>query len=1859
MTVLLTSPRGSIEEGEAFLSPTELADHPLPQPNKKPWVLLVGLICVMVTVIDVGAFLAEPPQTRIFEANLCLRYYREHDPSAILGDGSIPEKLCKVDVVQQELASIFGWQALFDALPGILLAVPYGTMADRVGRKWVFVACLVGLQLNFAWVLLICYLQTLPLQLTWFSSAFFVIGGGPIVAMAIGLTMISDIAPPDKRTTIFLYLTACVLVAEMIAPIMAARLMENGEWLPLLLALAIQMGGALLAVLVPETLHLRDLPEPKDVDSQSIELRPMGSDFSLKSQLHNFKAAVHFLRSDWTLAMVVFTFLANRLGRQAISLLVRYASKRYDWEIKKAAYLLSFRAATNLVAVTVVIPLTNFVLLKKCRFPAHWADLYIARGSIALTTIAFLVMGIAAHPALLVIGLLVYNMGTGYNAAMRSISIHVVGGQSSPDVGRLMSTIAIAESVGSMIGGPLLNTLFQWGIGLGGAWVGLPFLSSVLVLAVMTAVTFIIDVNSKEVVYDEVPSDDGDLLDEERSDSGTQRKSDGVSDGRRIGDAGYLLPSKAMGCDCPQSTRQARQAHFHLCYHPSYPVNTMLGRANSDAATRLRRSKSASTVHKRPSSTTEPLDLDAIKQQALAAATAAFARAQAQDAVDREAKRSAEVSRSKSNASRKSLTSQGSHFPPRGSSFRSLQPQKAEPGKPAHRLSQASTANSDEDTEQFPPFYPTPSIDRPLLAPRQLSTRPSVTFNDNARPGSQPKPPRQSASSSAASQQIRKARSMYYASSVQTGSPIARPPAKYLTTPYAASLSPASEPSLVHLQARTLRPSPLAGARMSVTVGPDVTLDKARDEYLQGFQQKAVKHKPSIFLAPFKKRQDKGKDQGKRTLSVHDSLSTVSQQAPDESITDVTLDDFLPQPEIKEKRSFSGSLKSKFKKVFRRTSAKSTNLPVQQIEASRDYFHSLDQSPPSVEDAYAIPSPDQETLQRVRGRNPSLEGARPVLVVSGSRSSSNGSSRSNRSLHSEANAPHASASRVTSWGTSSTSDTLTQRAIKRMTVIHESKDSIGNEGDRVASLKAPKRKSLNLAPLASFRDPMPMESLTEESLTPVDPKRVFSALMREIGTSKSAQAPSDPPDRTPGGESDVFESSTTKLHSQARGINSSGSRSFRSSIDIDQRPPSRRPASAAAQSAQSKTSTIRSLGRAIRSTIRTVTPAQQLSSPPSDGTSSVRGAVRVPRGNESTHPSPPASESEDSQHDGGTAAREYTKEVYTPSTSQIEKRVERAKGRWKTPLEEAELFHFPRETNRTSDLANFSRHTASYKSAKPNVEHEERLPHVQAASKQHTHETQLSPKVSTSPVVQATQTPSSLSIYSRNTDGVSIPPNDSVMSFGDRNELEASHNSGSAVILTSQSVRSYVVGTPSPKRPGSTRTSRDWKAWLSHEISGMELTSQEDLRIHQQYATPSGKHRHDSIRTSHTEHEDTTVVLREACDITPPQPDVEPPMTTDASQVAEDSKAQGESVNKSETGASAAMPVIKPHTSAKTPSQGVVPSPTPATQVTEDSQSRLSPPVSSTPVWNKPRPLSTPKAHTSSRKSLVETPRSSQMNERFPFLDTGRRSSSNSVTSSRHSKSPNDSVTSLKSVRTRSSMPVSKVHSSVSAPMASETPQRIPATALKRSDAQLRRKENVTPSSVCEKTKFDAPPLSLSIRPRSQQPLSSSALNCSTSNAGQSISNEHEIDQAKHRSSPATTPQRPRIRATIRPISPEKLARRPRSAFDLRSAKGYGRQNVHVVNTTSALVSSDQREPTLNLKPSLRSPALNTELGTDAVERVIDDVIDGERSERVTPGQRMADQFLRERKSTTALESSVGKSRGGLKLVREDTPAFL
>jgi hypothetical protein len=490
---------------------------------------------------------------------------------------------------------------------------------------------------------------------------------------------------------------------------------------------------------------------------------------------------------------------------------------------------------------------------------------------------------------------------------------------------------------------------------------------------------------------------------------------------------------------------------------------------------------------------------------------------------------------------------------------------------------------------------------------------------------------------------------------------------------------------------------------------------------------------------------------------------------------------------------------------------------------------------------------------------------------------------------------------------------------------------------------------------------------------------------------------------------------------------------------------------------------------------------------------------------------------------------------------------------------------------------------------------------------------------------------------------MSILPNDSVMSFVGHDELDRYHNEGSAVILTSQSVRSYVVGTPSPRRPGSSRSSRDWKAWLSSEVASIESSSQEDLKICASYLTPSGKHRKDNARTSHTEHDDTTVVLRTSCDT----------VTHGADQDATPSKTLVRT--RGLHGAQLASHEEQSHTVTRTTvlekSQShtdtfkeVSPGNTPPAGVYTREPPALSQSRSSLPL-SKPQIVSTPSHDSSISQTLNETPTSAHFKGRPVFVNAVRQSNGDSGQSSHFSTSPPESIAPL---RKSTVTPSPRKHSDFKALTPKATSQRSPDTGV----AQYKSKENATPPSKSGNIISARPnisPLGFGSREKSLQPLSSAALNRSTTNVGQYVSNIPETKHSRHDSSPIATTPRPRLRGTIRPISPKALSRRPKSAFDLRGA----------VKTSLPRPTSDLRRPALQLKASTSSLALSREPSPGAEGRVIDSILeDGslERSGSTTPGQRMADRFIRERKSTGVLEK---KHRGGLRLVREDTPAFL
>ncbi|KAI0508435.1 major facilitator superfamily domain-containing protein [Xylaria bambusicola] len=463
-----------------------------------PWIYVVLFGIAIAIVAEIGEYLFIAPRVRLFESVSCTRYYLEHDPSVIQPDGSVPEYLCKVNRVQDEVTSILGWQLFFDSIPAIILPLPFGYLADRYGRRWILFTAMIGYTMTWVSTLFFIGVLQLPLQYVWLSSIFLLIGGGSSIATTMLTTIVADVVPPDLRTTVFFYRFCAELIAECFVPPFTYLLMERDVWIPLLVALGFQVLATAMASLMPETLPVAS-PEMEtdslDSSSTSVRLSSLNESTTNRTWIQQVKDSFAFATRDKTVAALIFTFLISKFGRQSSTVLFQYVSKRYKWRLSQAGLLLSVRAGVNILLFTVILPLViNFVLSN-----THTAtrDLWIGQVSIVLMTIGVFIIAVAATATFFIIGLVVYTFGTGFPPIIRSLVTLLVESHhesQNSDIARLYAIISVLEGIGSLLAGPGTAWAFRWGLSLGESWFGLPYLFATILFAVALVTVFSIRV---------------------------------------------------------------------------------------------------------------------------------------------------------------------------------------------------------------------------------------------------------------------------------------------------------------------------------------------------------------------------------------------------------------------------------------------------------------------------------------------------------------------------------------------------------------------------------------------------------------------------------------------------------------------------------------------------------------------------------------------------------------------------------------------------------------------------------------------------------------------------------------------------------------------------------------------------------------------------------------------------------------------------------------------------------------------------------------------------------------------------------------------------------------------------------------------------------------------------------------------------------------------------------------------------------------------------------------------------------------------------------------------------------------------
>jgi sugar phosphate permease len=99
-------------------------------------------------------------------------------------------------------------------------------------------------------------------------------------------------------------------------------------------------------------------------------------------------------------------------------------------------------------------------------------DLLISRLSVTSFAIGSLIISTAPVVPLVAVGIVVFAFGSGFSPAARSLATTFV---QQDEAGLLYSTLAITQTVGELIAGPLLALSFRLGLSIGSQWTGIPF----------------------------------------------------------------------------------------------------------------------------------------------------------------------------------------------------------------------------------------------------------------------------------------------------------------------------------------------------------------------------------------------------------------------------------------------------------------------------------------------------------------------------------------------------------------------------------------------------------------------------------------------------------------------------------------------------------------------------------------------------------------------------------------------------------------------------------------------------------------------------------------------------------------------------------------------------------------------------------------------------------------------------------------------------------------------------------------------------------------------------------------------------------------------------------------------------------------------------------------------------------------------------------------------------------------------------------------------------------------------------------------------------------------------------------------
>ncbi|OCK77466.1 MFS general substrate transporter [Lepidopterella palustris CBS 459.81] len=456
------------------------------------WTLLLLLI-----LINMATSLYNLPLNRVIEMRLCREYYSSNDPSVISPDGSIPEKLCKLDRVQEQLAWLQGIMETTLIVCDFVVTIPLSFITERYGVRIVLWLNMLPRIFMSLWVLIVGNYEHIFPTKAIIAGPFLAVVGGECVFSSTIFSLTAALAQEYvQRSSYFSYISSVSYVVTFIGPSLASFTMSQSLWLPFWINIVLLLLAVPTIRFLPETSgsQIRYSPVPDHADTETGPLlgeQPSSLvkyDTAFKADqgafdrmVQTLKMLVHLVIGRRNFQLLLASFLLTALASSDTKLLVQYISKRYQWKFEQAGYLLSAKALVNITLLTVVVP--RLIRASMNSKSVHGSEIRLnffgAEASILVSILGVLCVAMSSKIWMLLTSLVIYALGSALPVfTMSLVKSPLIALQDTKTHTQDFSIVMLTKTLGSLLGAPLMTVAWVQGIKSGGVGLGLPYFIS-------------------------------------------------------------------------------------------------------------------------------------------------------------------------------------------------------------------------------------------------------------------------------------------------------------------------------------------------------------------------------------------------------------------------------------------------------------------------------------------------------------------------------------------------------------------------------------------------------------------------------------------------------------------------------------------------------------------------------------------------------------------------------------------------------------------------------------------------------------------------------------------------------------------------------------------------------------------------------------------------------------------------------------------------------------------------------------------------------------------------------------------------------------------------------------------------------------------------------------------------------------------------------------------------------------------------------------------------------------------------------------------------------------------------------------